>query len=601
MTSNSTDTVLKPARERTVPAAFGRAVALWGDQVAFRSLGDAVSLTWYEAERRVRDFAAGLTARGLSSGDRIAMLLPNTIECHLLDHAATHLGAVPFAIFNSSSPEQIAYQVSTAKATVVVTDIAFRARVTEAIDLLGAPVELIVAGVDSADGLAQLERDGAKDIEFDLAVRRAEVGEEDLATLIYTSGTTGKPKAVEWTHRGVMSQLRALEEAVPLSRVGIVSFLPLAHAGGRTNALYGSLVHGATVTECPDISRLNDCVLDARPDTLFSTPRVFEKLRAAIETLVEAEPEPRRGTLRDVIDIGMRRGRRDDRASGPEVGELTPEQVSFHQASVAEFSPVLRNLGLDRLRSAFVGGAPSAPELVYFFRAIGVPLLEAYGSTETGQNIFNRVDDFKTGTAGRALPGVELKVAPDGELLARSSMNMRGYLDRPGDTAAALDGEGWVYTGDIVTMDDDGFVTIVDRKKELIINSSGKNMSPAFIESTVKAESSLIGQVVAIGDGRRYVTGLITLEPEALPRLVDRYGLQGTSLEDMAKHPRVLDEIGQAVDRANCRMNSNEQLKKFVIVPEVWSPDGDELTPTGKLKRRVVHDKYATQIESLYS
>lgn len=588
-----------PAWESTVPAAFGRAVELWPERIAFRSIGGDRTLTWAEADRRVRDLAAGLAARGVVAGDKIAMLLSNSIECHLLDHAATALGAVPFAIFGSSSPEQIAYQTSNAGATIIIADAGNKDRVTTAVALIDQQPAVLYLGGDGDDSVARLEQDGAHDDAFDLPASRRGVDGGDLATLIYTSGTTGKPKAVEWTHASVMAQLRAFDAAIPLSRSGIVSFLPLAHSGGRANALYGSLVHGATLTECPDPARMAEAIVDAQPDTLFSTPRLFEKLRAAIETQVEAQVPERRDVLRRVIEIGMQQGAASDRAR---TGVASParEDLDFHAAAVSDFVPILRALGLGRLRSAFVGGAPSAPELTYFFRAVGVPLLEAYGATETGQIIFNRTDDFTTGTAGIPLPGVELKLDEDGELLARSEINMRGYLNRPDDTRSVLSADGWMRTGDIAAIDQNGFVSIVDRKKEIIINSSGKNMSPAFIESTVKAETSLIGQVIAVGEGRKYVTGLITLEPEAVPRLVEKYHLQGASAAEISQHPGVLAEIDDAVARANARMNSNEQLKKYTVLPVSWTPDGDELTPTGKLKRRVVHQKYAEQIESMY-
>jgi long-chain acyl-CoA synthetase len=585
---------------RTVPQAFQRTVSTHGDGIAFREIGGDSSLTWRQAGKRVRNLAAGLTSIGLRKGDRLAILLPNTIECHLVDYAAMHLGAIPFTIFNSSSPEQVAHQVGTAGATVLVTSNRFLAKVEEALALLPRPIDhLVVVDAIEVLTLEAIERAGAADPDFNIDSVSRSVVETDLATLIYTSGTTGLPKAVKWSHGAVMAQLRGLDQAIPLSRDGILSFLPLAHAGGKTNALYGALVHGATVTVCPDIAQFGPGLIDARPDTLFSTPRLFEKLQASIEALIRAgSPEDAR-YHETTVALGVEIIKAGDSATANNAG-FSQADAARHAEGVAALKPLLRTLGLDRIRAAFVGGAPSAPELVYFFRAIGVPLLEAYGATETGQNIFNRVDHFKTGTAGLALPGVELAVAPDGQLLARSAMNMDGYLDRPEETAATIDQQGWVHTGDIVQMDADGFVKIVDRKKEIMINSSGKNMSPALVESTIKAQSSLIGQVVAIGDGRRYVTALITLERETIPRVVEEHGIRAEPLSDLVAEPLVVAEIEVAVAQGNARLNSNEQIKKFILLPETWGPDSDQLTPTGKLKRRVIATRYATEIEAMY-
>jgi len=238
---------------------------------------------------------------------------------------------------------------------------------------------------------------------------------------------------------------------------------------------------------------------------------------------------------------------------------------------------------------------------VQFFRAVGVPLLEAYGLTEGSLNVFNRVADYRRGTAGKALPGVELKLAADGEPLARSDQNFVGYRKQPDETASTLDAEGWLHSGDTATIDDRGCVSVVDRKKELIINSSGKNMSPVVIESAIKGESSLIGQVVAIGDRRSYVTALITLDPEAIPTYARRLGLADAALEELAGSPGIRDEIESAVERGNQRLNGNEQVEKFHLLTTAWTPDTAGLTPTAKLKRRSIYGKYSAEIEALYA
>ncbi|WP_067671415.1 AMP-dependent synthetase/ligase [Nocardia miyunensis] len=590
-----------PLTAPTVPAAFQRTVRQYGERPALRSHADGFELTWAELGERVRAVAAGLAALGLRKGDTIAILLPNTVECHVIDYAATHLGLVPFAIFNSSAAEQIAYQVGNAGARIVVTGQQFLAKTQQAIAALGDKVEhlVVVDGDGGTRTLAELESSG--DPAFDFEQTWRSVGVDDLATLIYTSGTTGQPKAALWSHRTVMAQQRALDAALPMPSEGIVSFLPMAHAGGRITAHYMALCYGATLHVCPDMRDLPKVLAAAHPDAFFSVPRMWEKLQVAIEGMVEANPdEAARQAGRAAIEIGLRRVSAAD--AGTDISaEVGDELAAEHARGIETLRPVLARLGLDRIKAAFIGGAPCTPDIVRFFRAVGVPLLEAYGATEVSLNVFNRVEDFKAGTAGRPLPGVEIKLGDDGELLARSDQNMVGYLNLPEQTAETIDAEGFVHTGDIAEIDELGFVSIVDRKKEIIINAAGKNMSPALIESAIKGDSSLLGQVVAVGDGKRYMTALITLDPEALPVYAKRLGLADSPVETLVDSPELRAEVQQVVDRGNERLNGNEQIKKFAVVGLAWAPDSEELTPTAKLKRRNIHAKYASLIEDLYA
>lgn len=597
------DTAVRPLDAATVPEAFQRTVAQYGDKLALRSIDGSVKLTWSEMGDRVRSIAAGLAGAGLGAGDTIAIMLPNTPECHLVDFGAVHLGAVPFAIFNSSPAEQIAHQLANADARLVVTEQAFLPKVLEAVASLDGQVEqvILVDGAGDVDGtvsLATVEAAPAEGFDFEAAWRA--VGADDLVTLIYTSGTTGPPKGAQWTHRTVMSEQRALDAALPMPTDGIISFLPMAHAGGRITAHYMALGYGATITACPDMKEVPVALGTAHPDAFFSVPRLWEKLQVAIEGMIAAQPDEQRAELEEVVEVGLARVRAVEAGSGVPTAEAA-ELVERHEAILPRLAPLLGRLGLDNIKAAFVGGAPSSPELSQFFRAVGVPMLEAYGLTEGSLNVFNRVDDYKTGTAGKPLPGVEVRLADDGELLCRGELNFSGYRKQPEATAEALDADGWLHTGDIASIDEEGFIAIVDRKKEIIISSAGKNMSPANIESSVRGESSLIGQVVAIGDARKYVTALITLDPEAAPVHAKRLGLEGLSLEELVEAPALLAEVEAIVDRANQRLHGNEQIKKFAVLGSAWLPDSDELTPTAKLKRRIIHVKYADQIEGLYA
>lgn len=591
-----------PLDADTVAAAFQRTVARYPNKAAIQTLDGSIRYSWSELAELVRRTAAGLASFGIGHGDTIAIVLPNTIDCHVIDYAAVHIGAIPYAIFNSAPAEQIEHQLRRADATLVVTQQAFLGKVSQAAAALSGQVRhIVVVDGDAPQGvtsLAELEQSGDPDFDFDAVWPT--IGASDLVALIFTSGTTGPPKAAQYSHRNAMAQLRAMDAALPLPMENIISFMPMAHAGGRNSVHYMALAYGATITVCPDIKQLLHALPIVRPDSFFAVPRFWEKIQVAIEAMVYDQPEDRRSVLQRAIEVGLEYTRAADSGSS-----VTPSAVRALEADYAEatsqLKPILAQLGLDRVRSAFVGGAPSAPELSQFFRAIGVPMLEAYGLTEGCLNIFNRVDMFKSGSAGKPLPGVEVRLADDGELLVRSDLNFVGYRHQPEATAEAIDADGWLRTGDIASIDENGFITIVDRKKELIINSAGKNMSPATIESAITGESSLIGQVVAIGDRRKYVTALITLDPEALATYAQRLGLSVRPLDELVATPEIQQEVAAAVERGNRRLNSNEQVKKFTVLPSVWLPDSDELTPTAKLKRRVINAKYANEIEELYA
>lgn len=600
-------TTKPPLSSQTVAEAFQRIVAQKPDRIALRTKGDGVRFTWAQMGARVERIAAGLASLNVGHGSTVALLLPNSPECHIVDYAALHLGAVPFAIYNSSSAEQIVDQLRTADAEIIVTQQDFLPKVLHVVAQSGRLIRHVVVVDGESDDqlgtitLAQVEAKGSPDFDFE-AIWRA-IQPNDLVTLIFTSGTTGSPKAAAWSHHSVMEGQRALDAGIPVTTESVVSFLPLAHAGGRATVHYMALGYGSTITACPDISQAAAHFADARPDALLSVPRVFEKLQVGIEGLIEALPdEDQKNTIKKTIEVGIRIARASDTASG----ECVPESelatlTEAHRDGLPALAPVLDRLGLSRLKSAIVGGAPAAPELAQFFRAIGIPFIEAYGSSEASLCIFNAVDAYKTGSAGRPLPGAEVALGEDGELLIRSPFNFVGYLKRPEETAATLDSDGWLHSGDIAVIDELGYVTIVDRKKEIMINTAGKNMSPANIESAIRGESSVIGQIVAVGDGFKYVTALIALDPEAAQACAQRHGIDAATPEELSKCPAVLNEVALAVDRGNARLSRVEQVKKYVVLPNAWAPDSTELTPTGKLKRRPILGKYAEEIAHLYA
>ena len=448
--------------------------------------------------------------------------------------------------------------------------------------------------------LEQLEASSPEGFDFDASWRA--VTPDDLVTLIYTSGTTGPPKGVQLTHANELAQFRALDAASPRWRASggsVISYLPTAHIADRSLSHYEQMISGATVTTCPDPTQVFAHTIDARPTRFGGVPRVWEKLKAALEAGLAAEPdENKRAATQAAIELGLRKVRAE------QAGEPVPPELAdaWARADTAVFSNIRAKLGFDRCESYVIGAAPAPLQLFEFFAAIGIPICEVWGMSEIScVGTLVPPDGLRFGTVGKALPGVELKLADDGELLVRGPTVMAGYRNQPGQTAEAIDADGWLHTGDVCTLDDDGYVRIIDRKKELIINAAGKNMSPANIEQQLKQGSPLIGQAIAIGDRRPYNVALIVLDPDACGAFAAQHGLPDPSIPTMASERLVLDEVSAGVQRANSHLSRVEQIKRFKVLAVDWPPAGDELTPTMKLRRKPIAAKYAAEIEQLYA
>ena len=583
----------------TVTEALRRTAADHPDVVALRTVDDSTSLTWAEVLKRVDAIAGGLAGLGVGRGDVVAIMLGNRVEFHLIDLATAMLGATPFSIYTTYPAEEIRYLIDDAGARVAVVEPDFLEVMREARkDLPNLEHLILVEGEAGDDTLPLSQVEGAQP-DFDAAGAAAEIEPDDVLTLIYTSGTTGRPKGVELTHRNVMAGAGGVEKIIsfdPGARV--ISWLPAAHIAERMAHHYIPLIYAGTVTVCPNPREIVSFLPQVHPTWFFAVPRIWEKLKAGLETMQASQPPEQREKAQQALSASLQRVRLRQR------GEPVPPELeaAVQQAEEAMFAPLRAMLGLDQARAVNVGAAPTPVEVLEFFHALGIEVAELWGMSETcGAGLCNRPGEVKIGTVGPPVPGCEVKLAQDGELLVRGGFVMPGYRNLPERTSETLDADGWLHTGDIAEIDDEGFVRIVDRKKELIINAAGKNMSPANIEAAIKTSSPLIGQACCIGDGRPYNTALIVLDADFAPLWAQQNGVEAADLSALAAEPRLREAIQAAIDEANGHLARVEQIKKFTLLGEDWLPGGDELTPTMKLKRRPIGEKYAEEIEAMYS
>jgi long-chain acyl-CoA synthetase len=582
----------------TLPQAFQESAALQPDAVAIRTVGDEVVITWRQYADRVRKIATGLSALGVERGHTVGLMLRNRPEFHLTDTAVMHLGAIPFSIYNTSAPEQIRHLFTNAENKIIFTEKEFLpAGKAAGADL--AQVIVVDADVDGCLTLEDLESLGTgADFDFDSAWRA--VRPDDVATLIYTSGTTGPPKGVELTHANVIAAFSAVVDLVEMQPTDrITSYLPHAHIADRVTGHYANMVLGVPVTDVADPRAIAQALPDARPTVWLGVPRVWNKIKAGIETKLGTEASGiRRRLALWAIDTGIQAARQTL------AGKSLPPSLAVRRkvADRLVLAKLRHALGLDQVRWAVIGAAPSPVETIEFVWGLGIPVYEVWGLSESvGGGTSNRPGANKVGSVGQALPGIEISVASDGELLIRGPVVMRGYRHQPEKTIEAIDLDGWLHSGDIGTIDEQGFVTIVDRKKELLVNEAGKNLSPANIEMAIQATSALIDQVVAFGDGRPYVTALVVLDGEAVAAQAAALGMADPSVAAFAQRREAREMLAAAVLEGNTKLSRIEQIKRFLIVGTPWEPGGDELTPTMKLKRRPIAEKYSAEIDKLYA
>ena len=583
------------AGNRTIPR-------LWRDSVA-RNTGTAYlvdegdtwrEVSWADAAERVELLANGLLARGVRKGDPFGILARTTLEWSLFDFALGHVGAIGVGIYANSSPRDVQYVLAHSEAVgVLCEDDAQRAKVEEGRAELPALREVLTFG-----DLAALEEDGrahraAHPSALDDAV--AAIDEEDLFTFIYTSGTTGPPKGCMIRHRNYHAMV-SVNDQLPdhgSAEDVLLLYLPLAHNYGRLVHLSAPYI-GYTTAFLSEPLEVARAMPQVRPTILPSVPRIYEKVHTAVtSTFAEAT-----GTRRKLIDWALRVGRRASELQ--QQGKPVPRGLAM-QVSLADrlvFSKVKERLG-GRLRIPISGGAPLAKEVAEFFHAMGISIREGYGLTEcTTAATTNRADRYRFGTVGPALPGFELRVAEDGELMIRSETVFAGYFKDPEATAAVLEPDGWLHSGDIATIDDDGFVTITDRKKDIIVTAGGKNIAPQNLENDLKT-SRFVSQALVVGDRRPYPAVLITLDPVEIGKWAAEKGIDA-DVATLARDERVRELVAGIVEDVNRERSRFEQIKRFTILPRDFEMEQGEVTPTLKLKRRVVLEHFADEVEGLY-
>ncbi len=592
-----------------MPAMVRQAAQTYGDEPAFSDKFDVPegetwsTLSWAETWEQTRRVAAALISLGVEKGDPVALMMTNRTQHTLADYGTMAAAAVPLSIYNTLSQEQVAFIADESRPVVVFLEDHDRYQRWQ-----GA-----LAQVDSIRHVVMLSDADRVDDErvmtwadfisrggdtSAVAGRMDQITPDLPATYVYTSGTTGNPKGVVLTHHNVMYEAVSTLDAAGLrAKQRTVSYLPLAHVAERILSTYGPPFLGNHVHAIPDPAGLLGALGEVHPTAFFGVPRVWEKIKTGISAKLADDPDPENQKMvTDAMAAGLAWTRAHEFGN-----EMTPEiEAAFAQADEAILGFLRLLLGLDQVTWAASAAAPMPLDVALFMGGLGIKVYDVYGMTETaGAFTANGPDGFRLGTVGRANPGIEVRLGEDGEILCRGPVNTPGYHLQEQATRNLIDEDGWIRTGDIGTVDEDGFYAIVDRKKELIITSSGKNIAPSNIENYLK-ESPLVGHAMALGDNRSYVVAILTLDGEIAPIVAAKMGLEFTDLADLSTKPEIRAMAQAAVDRANERLSRPEQVKAWELLPQEWTAESEELTPTLKLKRRVVNSKYADVVEALY-
>jgi long-chain acyl-CoA synthetase len=591
----------------TITAAFAATAIARPDAVALRAGpgDDAPTLTWSQYADQACRFAAGLREAGLRPGERVALMLRNRPEFHVADMGVLLAGGTPVSLYNSSPPDRIAYILDHAEVRCAVVEDVFAERCTKARALLPGLETVVSVGEGLDAELALSDLVGASPVDLESAAAGVTAG--DLLTIIYTSGTTGDPKGVMLTHANLTFAVDTYRTVLGRSLEGLrqVSFLPMAHIAERMATHYFHVSEGSDVTTCADLAALVPTMVGVQPEWFFSAPRLWEKLQGALEAMAAADPA-RAEAVAAARSLGWQvfLAERDDGGADP---GLAAEWADARRRHV---TPLLEKVGLGHVLIALTGAAPIPRGTSEFFLSLGVALSEVWGMSETSGLGTWSPQHIVPGSVGRPVPGVEIRLGAagdgavavdgEGEILLRGRCVFGGYLHDPDRSAEALDADGWLHTGDVGRFDADGNLSIVDRLKDIIVPSSGHNVSPARLEALIK-ESPLVGQACVVGDGRPHVGALVVPDPEMARVWAARHDLAGASLADLAADPAFRAEVDAHVALVNEALPPAERIAAFAVLGEEWLPDSEVLTPTAKLKRRAVTTRYAGLIDSLYA
>jgi len=594
----------------TVLILFCQQVARYGNRVALRkkALGRWHEISWREYGQRVREVASGLVALGLRRGECISIIAENCPEWLYSDLGIMAAGGVTVGIYTTSSPEQCAYILNHSEARFhIVEDEEQLDKVLQVRDRLPLLEKIIVIDLK---GLRKFHDPMVISFEQLLAVGREfdavqpsrflqSLGEgkpEDVAILVYTSGTTGLPKGSMLSHETILFSTMLLEQIGPMRETDeTISYLPLAHIAQRLLSAFGQIRYGYTVNFAESLDTFPYDLREVSPQIFFGPPRIWEKFYSAITLRMEKATWLKRRVYRGALAIGGREARL--RLSGDAVPLSL--QLATVLAHLAVFRKLKAHLGLGRARYVLSGAAPIAPGLLEFFQSIGIPIKESYGQTENcGPATAHLGNRIKLGTVGQAIPGCEVKIAEDGEILLRGRNVFQGYFKDPQQTKEALR-DGWLYTGDVGELDSEGFLTLTDRKRDLIITAGGKNIAPQPIENQLKS-SPYIADAVVIGDRRRYLTALIVIDEENVTNFAQEYRIPFTTFSDLSRKREVYTLIDGEVERVNRTLSQVETVKRFAVLDKKLDPEDGDVTPTMKVKRKAFSERYGELIESLY-
>ncbi len=593
-------------RYPNIYSLFRERVEQYRDRDAFyvRQNDQWVGISWDRFSQEAHEFAYALIAMGLEKGTSVCILMNNVPEWPISDLGTIIAGGVSVGLYPTSSAEQSRYIINHSDAEFVLVDTQLQLdkilRVRKDLPKVKAIIALDETtahshpGVMSYKDFLKFGREHHERAHPILQERAENAQPEDIAIMVYTSGTTGLPKGACLSHRYVIKSVESLLETIPIYDSDTsFSYLPYCHVAERISGLYNRLYAGAPAYFVDDLTKLWDYMVEVKPTVFGSLPRFYEKLHARIMADVEKAPPEEREQFHWVLSLGRTLSRlRQAKESIP--AELRAE---YEQKAGPVLSKVKGYFG-GRIRITTSGGAPLPLEIQEFFDALGVPILQAYGLTENVCVAFNRPDNYKFGTVGLPMPGCEVKIADDGEILVRSEMMFSGYYKEPDKTAEVFR-DGWLLTGDLGELDEDGFLKITGRKKELIITSTGKNVAPVLIENLLK-EHHLISQAMAYGDGKSYLVALITLNQRETEEYARARGIGFKDFAELTRHPEIVSLVRKIVDEVNARVSSTEAIKKFVILDHDLSIEADEITPTMKIKRNVVTERYHEILEQLY-